>query len=117
MVRWLILTRSSSTSLVLPADQPVTDGIDFVAGGTMTFRSRYFTEESYNPDAAQESYQKYDLRVGLRSADERWEVAVVGKNITDELTASHGFGTPITGGFSQFIQTPRTIAAQVRLKI
>ena len=83
----------------------------------MTFRSKYFTEESYNPDAAQESYQKYDLRVGLRSADERWEVAVVGKNITDELTASHGFGTPITGGFSQFIQTPRTIAAQVRLKI
>lgn len=114
-----VLPRASkwSGTLGFSIDQPVTDGIDFVAGGTMTFRSKYFTEESYNPDAAQESYQKYDLRVGLRSADERWEVAVVGKNITDELTASHGFGTPITGGFSQFIQTPRTIAAQVRLKI
>ncbi len=114
-----VLPRASkwSGTLGFSIDRPVTDGIDFVAGGAMTFRSKYFTEESYNPVAAQQSYQKYDLRVGLRSADERWEVAVVGKNITDELTVSHGFGTPIAGGFSQYIQTPRTIAAQVRLKI
>lgn len=106
-----------SGTLGFAVEQPLSDGLDFVASGAMTFRSSYFTEESYDPAAVQDAYQKYDLRAGVRSSDERWELAVVGKNLTNELTASHAFNTPITGGISKFIQTPRTIAVQARLKI
>lgn len=106
-----------SGTIGFAVEQPLSAGLDFIAGGAMTFRASYFTEESYNPVAAQDAYQKYDLRAGIRSSDERWELAVVGKNLTNELTASHAFNTPITGGVSQYIQTPRTIAVQARLKL
>ena len=45
-----------------------------------------------------------------------WELAVVGKNLTDEITAAHSFGTPVTGGLTQYLQEPRTIAVQAKFK-
>ncbi len=105
-----------SGTLGFAVEQPVSAGLDFIASGAMTFRSSYFTEESYNPAAVQDAYQKYDLRAGVRASDELWELALVGKNLTNELTASHAFNTPVTGGISKFIQQPRTIAVQARLK-
>ena len=106
-----------SGTLGVNVDTPVTSSLDFVAGGVMTFRSKYFLEESYDPVAVQQGYAKFDLRAGIRSSDNRWELAIIGRNITNEITAAHAFNTPITGGISQFIQPPRTIAIQARLKI
>jgi iron complex outermembrane receptor protein len=73
-------------------------------------------EDSYNPAAAQEGYSKLDARIGLRAVDDAWEVALVGKNLTNKLTASHAFNTPTVAGLiSQYIQPPRTFALQVKL--
>jgi iron complex outermembrane receptor protein len=86
----------------------------------MTFRSFAFLEDSLRPDAGQPAYQKFDLRAGVRSAEDRWELAVVGKNPTNKLTSPNTFGTPgapITspGGLVKYIHPPRTIALQARL--
>lgn len=94
------------------AEFPLINGWDFVGSGTLTFRSFAYLEETYNPAAGQPGYGKYDLRAGVRSPDKHWEVALVGKNLGDKITASHAFNTPVTGGISKFIQEPRTIALQ-----
>ncbi len=101
----------------LNVERPISDSIDFIAGGVVSFRSFAFLEESFNPAAAQEPYQKIDLRAGIRSENKRWELAVIGKNITNEITASHGFNTPLAPGvISKYIQPPRTIAVQAKFK-
>jgi iron complex outermembrane recepter protein len=60
-------------------------------------------------DNFQHSFIKSDLSVALRAPNERWEVAVIGKNITNKLTAGQcspsnfanaGQGGQITGGVS-----------------
>ena len=97
--------------LVLPAS----DAIDIIVNGGVAFRSRTFLEETYNPAAIQDGFAKLDLRAGIRSSDKSWEVAVVGKNLTNKLTASHAFNTPLAAGIiSQFINPPRTIAVQAK---
>ena len=90
------------------------DAIDFIASGNMSYRGFNFLSETYDPAMAQKAYEKFDLRAGIRSSDRRWELAVVGKNITDKITASHAFGTPVTGGVTKYIQEPRTIAVQAK---
>ncbi|MDE2561134.1 MAG: TonB-dependent receptor [Sphingomonadales bacterium] len=112
----LPLTRSPkwSGNVGFSADLPLTNSLDFIASGSMTFRSFAYLEETYNPVMAQKAYQKFDLRAGIRTSDKRWELAVVGKNLTNKLTASQAFATPVTGGVSEFIQEPRTIAVQFK---
>lgn len=112
------LTRSPkwSGTIGFNAEIPISDAINFITSGNMSFRSFNYLEESYNPVMGQDAYQKYDLRAGIRSSDRRWEIAIIGKNLTNEITASHAFGTPVTGGITKYIQEPRTIAAQIRLQ-
>lgn len=93
---------------------PLTEDWEFVGSSALTFRSFSYLEETYNPAAGQSGYGKYDLRAGVRSTDKHWEVALVGKNLGDKITASHAFNTPVTGGISKFIQESRTIALQAR---
>ena len=105
-----------SGTLGLDIVQPFSDTIEMFGNGGMTFRSRAFLEDSYNPVAAQEGHSKLDARIGLRAVDDAWEVALVGKNLTNKLTASHAFNTPTVAGLiSQYIQPPRTFALQVKL--
>jgi iron complex outermembrane receptor protein len=114
-----LLARSPKWSGTLFADAtvPVGGNLEFIANGGASFRSRAFLEESYNPAAAQKGFAKFDLRLGLRRADKRWEVALVGKNLTNELTAGHAFNTPTAADvISKFVQPPRTIALQLRLQ-
>jgi iron complex outermembrane receptor protein len=115
------LPRTPKWSGTVGFDAAVAVGDDFelVGSGNMSFRSRVFLEDTYNPLAIQQANQKLDLRLGVRTADRRWEVALVGKNLTDELTASHGFNTPglapsTPGGITKFILPPRTIALQAK---
>lgn len=106
-----------SGTLGFNVEQPISGDIDFIAGGVMSFRSSVFLDQTYNPVASQESYQKFDLRAGIRASDKSWEIALVGKNLTNEITASHAFATPLAAGVtSKYIQPPRTIAVQGRVK-
>jgi len=45
----------------------------------------FYTTVNGAPGSKQESYAKLDARLALGSADGRWEVALVGRNLTDEL--------------------------------
>lgn len=113
------LPRSPKWSGTLNADLtfPIGDSVEFNVNGGMTFRSFAYLEESYNPAAGQDGHAKFDLRAAVRSADQRWELAFLGKNLTNEITASHAFATPLAAGVvSKFIQQPRSIAVQAMFR-
>jgi iron complex outermembrane recepter protein len=72
--------------------------------------ARYLALGRPDEDNFQDGFIKIDASIALKGEDDRWEVALIGKNITDKLTASNCsasnfagglvLGSPITGGTS-----------------
>jgi outer membrane receptor protein involved in Fe transport len=95
--------------------RPVGNNLEFRASADMNFSSSYFLDSDLDPVLKQDGYEKYNARVALGSADGVWEVALVGKNLTDEIIAYWGTDMPLTpGSFVAFPEAPRTVAIQAR---
>lgn len=72
---------------------------------TVSGRSKFFNADNQNPVyGVQKGYAKVDLRIQLAPVGERWHVALVGKNLTDELTTGSSFLLP-----SPITAAPRAI--------
>ena len=82
-------------------------------GSWLYFSSGYYQQASIDPLFYQPSYGKLDLRAAIGSADERWELAVIGKNVTDKVTASYRAVHPASNAVSVRTDRPRSIAVQV----
>ena len=81
------------------------------------FTSKFFSVATADPLLQQSGYVKYDLRVGYGPEDQRWEIAVLGRNLSDKATAS--YRNPLTGGNGStfaFPDPPRTVALQFSMK-
>ncbi|CAN7579098.1 TonB-dependent receptor [Phenylobacterium sp. LjRoot219] len=69
---------------------PVREGLTVAITNNNQYTSKYATfiaTNRPNDDNFQPEKLKVDLSVALRSDDERWELAVIGKNISDEITS------------------------------
>jgi len=81
----------------------------------------YSDDFAYNLNYAeplrQDSYLKWNARVSLSSADKSWEIALIGKNLTNEKTASFGGAVPLSPGvFFSNIDAPRQIFLDARYR-
>ena len=85
------------------------------------FSSSYIAAANLDPRTYQGSYAKLGARIGLGQIDNRWEVALIGRNLTDQRILQTGSAMPlattITGGagnaYNGIVDRPRTIAVQV----
>jgi iron complex outermembrane receptor protein len=76
-------------TLMLPNDLRVVSSV------TALFRSKYFIADGYDPVwGRQDGWVKLDARVQVGPANERWNVALVGRNLTDERTAGAAIRFP-----------------------
>ncbi len=94
--------------------------------GAFVFKSTLDTQMTtpYNPSqnldsrVEQAGYALWNLRVALAADDETWEVAVLGRNLSDRAVVSYANDTPLaysqfgTPTFYAFVDQPRTIAVQ-----
>ena len=61
---------------------------------------------------------KWNGRIGIGAIDETWDVALVGKNLTDETVITYASDTPTSytifgsKGHYAFLESPRSIALQ-----
>jgi len=93
-------------------------------GMDLTFDATYSSDYSANlrqsPQDVQDAFTKLNASVRLFGADERWELALVGRNLTDEYTfnasgpvtlTGRGSGTEITipGDRSAFVSKGREV--------
>lgn len=86
-------------------------------GATLNFTSGFYWQPTVSDLVRQNGYAKLDLRAAIGPDDGKWEIAVIGKNITDKLTA--GFGTYAPGSPSTVIalpDRPRSVAVQASVK-
>ena len=67
-----------------------------------SFSSSYIAAANHDPRTYQGSYAKLGARIALGQIDNRWEVALIGRNLTDQRILQTGSAMPlattITGG-------------------
>lgn len=97
--------------------QPIFNDVELRIDPFVYFTSDFYQAATSDPLFEQPGYAKIDLRVGLGPEDRRWELAMVGKNLTDKATAS--FRNQIAGApGSMWLnpERPRSLAVQASLQ-
>lgn len=85
--------------------------LSFDANGYFTTRFLQIATGDYR--ISQEGNVKIDARIGFGPADGPWELAVVGKNLTNKLTAGYRQVVPgATGSLAAMADAPRSIGLQ-----
>src|SRR5262249_28046365 len=74
-------------------------GMNLVFSNNNYFTSSYLTTLGRRPDFFQDGAFKIDLGVTLKGKDDFWQVSVLGRNITNRLTASTCANGNLAGGF------------------
>jgi iron complex outermembrane receptor protein len=83
--------------LALDYERAISDRLLFGVTANMQFKSA-LNLSATDPVATQSAYQTYDANVRIATTDGKWQLAVIGRNLTDK-TAFRGAGAvPGTGG-------------------
>jgi iron complex outermembrane receptor protein len=76
-------------------DREITDGLKLMISESTLFRSSYFIADGYNPIwGLQPGWAKIDGRIQLGGSNGKWNVALVGRNLTDKKTAGSAIRFP-----------------------
>jgi outer membrane receptor protein involved in Fe transport len=94
---------------------PIGNSLTFTAEAGMSFSGAYHVTEDLDPHGRQDAWQKFDLRFALSDVDERWSLALVGRNLTDErVLGSSSDVIASDGSYTDTILRGRTLAIQAR---
>lgn len=102
-----------SGSLSVRYTRPITDNLEFVGQADANYTDDYYHAQDLDPEEVTDSYTEYNARLAVAQMDGKWEVALIGKNLTDETTNIYGNDIPsFTGAHFSFVAPPRTVAIQ-----
>jgi len=91
--------------------------VDMRLDPSMSFTSSYYGQATADPELLQPGYAKFDMRLGVGPSDRRWEVALIGKNLTNEVTASYRNSLPTSPGTTiALVERPRSVAIQFSIR-
>jgi len=112
----------SSAVLGLAYVVPMKGGLSLRTLVDVLYSDEYFRTPTLDPEQVQPSYTMLNARLAFGNAARGWEVALVGRNLTDVTVVSYSvsialagpvFGTPGVWGF---VDPPRTVAVQGTLR-
>ena len=96
----------------------VSDNLELRTSVDLVFTDDYNPSQNVDPNIEQDGYEKINARVALVSTEGDWEVALIGKNLTDEETYSYANDTPLSANLTQsvgyytLVDPGRTVALQ-----
>lgn len=112
---------SYSGSVSLQYENNITDKFLFKGSVDINFTDDYNPTQNLDPALQQDGYAVYNLRLALLDdVDGKWEVALMGRNITDEKIVSYANDVPLaTGLFGTqtsygFVQRTKSWALQTK---
>ena len=82
-------------------DTGITDALKLGIDGTAAYSGAYWANTTENPLARQADFWRINAAIRLHDADDRWEVALIGRNLTNErygVYLTDKPGGPATGG-------------------
>lgn len=92
------------------------DAVQLRAMASVFYTDKFNTNFDADPFTVQAGYEKYDARFGFAAEDGSWDIALSGRNLSNELT-SHWIANAPSAGQAKFAQTdrPREITLQFRV--
>ncbi|MBB6227910.1 iron complex outermembrane receptor protein [Polymorphobacter multimanifer] len=75
-------------NLAIDYDRPVSDSLRVFGSGFLNFQSDINYQESGSPLEVQTGFARTDVRLGVGSADRKWELALLVRNLFDVRTSS-----------------------------
>lgn len=103
-----------------------TGGIDFAQpigdyklrlGAEIEYSDRYFAASDLDDALIQPSFTRFNASASFGPADGRWEIGLVGRNLSDERIFSYGNDTPLfAGSYQVLVQRGRTLALRTSVK-
>ena len=98
---------------------PVGDNLELRTTLDANFKDNHYVAGNLDERLEQSAATTWNLRMGLASVDDIWQVAFVGKNLTDEKIMSYGANISLSksastpaGGVSTELMRPRTFALE-----
>lgn len=97
---------------------PLGSSLEGRATVDLLYSDEYFPSQNLDPSTLQDSYWKVNARLALSSIDGKWEVALLGRNLTDEDVVTYSNPVPLSqsafGVLSHFgvVEQPRNFALQ-----
>jgi outer membrane receptor protein involved in Fe transport len=76
---------------------PIGDSLEFRSTLDLVFTADYNPTQTLDPGMDQDGYVKVNARVSIADVGGSWELALVGKNLTDEEIITYGNQTPLAG--------------------
>lgn len=117
-------TSEWTASLTADYIYPVGDRLEARATLDLQYSDEFLIAPTIDPGVSQDAYTKVNLRLALSSVEGDWEVALMGKNLTDEEVTNYAAELPtaasLTGGaasgYFAFMDRPRTVELQGRYR-
>lgn len=107
-----------SGSFTLDYGRSLTSSLDFNSALDVIFTSEYHPTQNLDASVQQGGYTKFNFRTSIANSDGDWEVAILGKNLTDEKVVTYAADAPLSSNLVQsvghygFVEPGRTIALQ-----
>ncbi len=108
-----------SGNILLAYENSVFDSLMLRANFDVVFTDEYHPSPNMDDRIKQDGYQVYNARLSLSDIGGDWEVALLGKNLTDKLIIVYGVDAPTAYTITEaathhgFVNPPRTVALQV----
>lgn len=105
----------------LAAYYPIFSGYRLDGAFDVFFTSKYHASNTFDPDLIQKGYATLGVRLGVGPDSGLWQVAFIGRNLTNERYIQFGGDTPLSGstfGVNSdyaFADRGRTLAIQARV--
>ncbi|HSC05253.1 MAG TPA: TonB-dependent receptor [Steroidobacteraceae bacterium] len=86
------------------------------------YSGAYFPQATLDPATEQDSFAKFNARLALSSQEGNWEIALLGRNLTDEVTTGYAADIPLAArtfgapSYGSFVAPPRSIAVQAQVR-
>ena len=108
-----IFAPERTLAINLTYTKPITDAMLFSARVDARYMDDYHTVSDLDPILKQDAFTRWDARIGLSDMDQVWDLALVGKNLSDELIIMYGTDVPSQPGthYAQ-VDKPRTYGLQ-----
>lgn len=78
-------------------ETPITNAVMMSLSADLAYSSGYMASADYQPAGYQNGFAKLDASLRFFSADKRYELAVIGRNLTNQLNLIYVTDRPLTG--------------------
>lgn len=112
-----------SASLSAQHTATISDSLELTSTIDVNYRDEYFLSSDLDENLLVDATTTINARVSVMTTDESWEIALIGKNLTDEETVSTGedvpfsstlsiYPTAVDGGYYKYVNRPRSFALE-----